>query len=243
MSYNTWDIYGQKKIGKWRLAAEVPVTSGKVAGVDYSAVSVAAEADWRINDPWEMQLRGGRAPGQPGSATTTVDKFKSYFFNPNYHVGMILFNYQLLNLSGYLGPNTLNNPSANASNLRSPYDNPITNATYLSWTGLLHADKWTFNTGILWAKANETAKASNGYYFNTWKREMEQIASPKDQGSSLGVEWDTGAAFQWDEYFLFRWDVGLLFPGDYFKFSNTAAGIDNATSTVFATSFRVGVNF
>jgi hypothetical protein len=243
MSYNTWDLYAQKKIGKWRLAAEVPITSGKVAGVDYSTVAVAAEADWRINDPWEMQLRGGRAPGQPDATSATVDKFKAYFFNPNYHIGNILFNYQLLNLSGYLGPNTLNNPNANASNLRSPFDNPITNATYLSWAGLLHADKWTFNTGLLWAKANETAKASDFSFYNSQKRQYEVRNSTKDQGSSLGVEWDTGAAFQWDEYFTFRLDLGLLFPGDYFKYSNTASNIDNATDTVFSAAFRVGVNF
>jgi hypothetical protein len=190
-----------------------------------------------------MQLRAGRVPGQPGISGTSPDKFKAYFFNPNYHIGMILFDYQLLNLSGYMGPNTLNNPNANQSNLRSPFDNPITNATYVSWAGLLHADKWTFNTGLLWAKANETCKASDGYCFNVWKREFEKVNSgTRDQGSSLGVEWDTGAAFQWDEYFTFRLDVGLLFPGDYFSYSNTAA-TDNATSTVFATAFRVGVNF
>jgi hypothetical protein len=245
LSYNTWDLYAQKKIGKWRLAAEVPITSGKVGGVDYSSVSVAAEADWRINDPWEMQLRGGRAPGQPGISGTTPDKFKTYFFNPNYHVGTILFNYNLLNMSGYLGPNTLNNPAANQSNLRSPFDNPITNATYISWTGLLHADKWTFNTGFLWAKANTTAKASDAYFFNTYKRQYEarNATYTKDQGSNLGFEWDTGAAFQWDEYFLFRLDLGLLFPGDYFKYSNSPNGNDNATDTVFAAVFRVGVNF
>jgi hypothetical protein len=243
MSYNTWDLYAQKKLGKLRLAAELPITSGKVAGVDYSTVAVAAEADWRINDPWEMQIRGGRAPGQAGTSSTTVNGFKAYFFNPNYKIGTILFNYQLLNLSGYMGPNTLNNPSANQSNLRSPFDNPITNATYLSWTGLLHADKWTFNTGLLWAKANQTAKASDAFFFNTYKREFEARNSPKDQGSSLGVEWDTGAAFQWDEYFMFRLDLGLLFPGDYFKYSNAVSGADNATDTVFATVFRVGVNF
>jgi hypothetical protein len=107
----------------------------------------------------------------------------------------------------------------------------------------LHADKWTFNTGLLWAKANQTAKASDAFFFNTYKREFEARNSPKDQGSSLGVEWDTGAAFQWDEYFMFRLDLGLLFPGDYFKYSNAVSGADNATDTVFATVFRVGVNF
>jgi hypothetical protein len=243
LSYNTWDLYAQKKVGKWRLGVELPIVSGKVSGIDYSTVAVAGEADWRINDPWEMQLRAGRAPGQPGTAGTTPDKYKAYFFNPNYHIGMILFDYQLLNLSGYMGPNTLNNPNANQSNLRSPFDNPITNATYVSWTGVLHADKWTFNTGLLWAKANETAKSGDAYFFNTWKREFEKKTTGSgDQGSSLGVEWDSGAAFQWDDYFTFRLDLGLLFPGDYFKFANTA-GVENATSTVFATAFRVGVNF
>ena len=247
LSYNTWDLYAIKKLGKWKLGAELPITSGKVAGVDYSAISVAGEANWRINDPWEMQFKLGRASGQPdvqanSSGGPAVDKYKAYYFNPNYHIGTIMFNYQLRNMSGYLGPNTLNNSAANQSNLTSAFDNPITNATYVSWEGLLHADKWTFDTGFVWAKAIESAKAGD-FYYNTWDRQFEQNISGKDQGSNLGFEWDLGAGFQWDEYFNTRVDLGMYFPGDFYKFANSSTVDSNSTSTVYAAIFRIGVNF
>ena len=61
------------------------------------------------------------------------------------------------------------------------------------------------------------------------------------QSSNLGLEWDAGAGFQWDDNFLFRLDLGLFFPGDFFKFSNTAT--ENATQTVFASVARIGITF
>lgn len=242
MAFNTWDIYAQKKLGKFRLAAEVPITNGQVDGINYSTVAVATEEDWRINDSWELQSRIGLAPGQPNEGSPSVgDSFKAYFFNPNYHIGTILFNYQLANLGGINGPNTLNNPNVNASNQASPFDNPITNAKYMSLGGVLHADKWTFNTAVIHAIAAQTA-VSGQYFFNTWKRQMEYDASG-NQGSSLGWEWDAGAAFQWDESFTFRWDLGIYFPGSYYAFSNSATGPGNATSTVLGSVFRVGIKF
>lgn len=242
MAFNTWDIYAQKKLGKFRLAAEVPITNGQIDGVSYSTVAVATEEDWRINDTWELQSRVGMAPGQSNEGGPNIsDSFKAYFFNPNYHIGTIMFNYQLANLGGLNGPNTLNNPNAAAANQASPFDNPITNAKYLSLAGVLHADKWTFNTGVVHAIAAQTAVAGQ-YFFNTWKRQMEYDQSG-NQGSSLGWEWDTGAAFQWDEYFTFRWDVGVYFPGSYYAFSNSATGPGNATGTVFGSVFHVGVKF
>jgi hypothetical protein len=241
-AFNIWDIYAKKKFGKLTLAAEAPIVSGQLAGIPYSTFAIATEADWRINDTWETQLKVGHVPGQPSSGSQGFNSFSAYYFNPNYRLGTIMFNYALQNLGGYGGPNTLNNPSAGSQNLGSPYDNPMTNVNYLSWMGLIHADKWTFDFGAIYAHAVQEAQAGN-YYYNQWNRVLDgRAVSPNNQGGSYGTEFDAGAGFQWDEYFIFKLDLAMFVPGDFYKFTNVA-GIENGTSTLYAAVFKIGVSF
>ncbi|HLE00212.1 MAG TPA: hypothetical protein VJB59_08135 [Bdellovibrionota bacterium] len=228
MNYNTWDLFGRKKLGKFTLAGEVPITTGHIGGVDYSSYAIAAEADWKLSEMWQIDLRAGHAPG-------SVDKV--FYFNPNYHLAMIMFNYQLANLSGL---QTLNNPAATPSLLASPYDNPIVNANYLSIKGHFKTDKWDFHATWAYAKAVHPAVAGQSF-FNTWTRNV--VVANTNQDSSLGWEMDYGALFQWDDNFQFGADIGFYFPGAFYKFSNAASGVENATNTVWATNFRAGVNF
>jgi hypothetical protein len=254
MNYNTWDIYAKKKLGKLSLGVEVPVVSGYVSGLSYSTWALAGEGNLKFNDTWELQTKLGHAPGQPNDAGPTPSSYKAYYFHPNYQVGLVMFNYQFAN---FHGPNTLNNQNANASNLVSPYDNPVTNANYLNLSGVMHADKWTFNAGVLIARANESCSGSAAYCWNTWERRMVK-QNQGDQSKALGWEMDYGAAFQYDEYFNFRLDTGLYFPGQYFAYANTPAGatVDNggtggttasptgnSLSMVWALVGRIGVNF
>ncbi|MDR3608003.1 MAG: hypothetical protein P4M08_11565 [Oligoflexia bacterium] len=240
-AFNTWDLYGKKKFGRLTLGAEIPIVSGQLAGIPYSAVSAVVEADWRINDTWETQVKGGHVPGQPSSGSASYNSFSAYYLNPNYRIGTIMFNYALQNLGGYTAPNTANNPNVNGQ-LGSPYDNPLTNVNYLSWMGLLHADKWTFDLGAIYAHATQEAQGGN-YYYNQWNRVLDaRQASPNSQGGSYGLEIDAGAGFQWDEYFLAKLDLAAFFPGDFYKFTNVS-GIENGTSTVLAAVIKVGVTF
>jgi hypothetical protein len=238
MAYNTWDIYGKKKLGKFTLAGELPIVNGSLGGGTYDTWAFAGEIDWRVSDSWDTALRLGHAPGQPGSQTPVSPDFKSFFFNPNYKLGLIMFNYQFAN---FAGPNTLNNPGVPVGALKSPYDNPITNANYINWAGAYHTDKWDFHTNWTFAKANETASASSAFNWNDWSRSYAPNGAGKDQGSWIGWEMDYGATFQWDDNFQFGLDFGLFFPGSFYKYSNTA--VDNQTDTVFATMARVGVSF
>jgi hypothetical protein len=169
---------------------------------------------------------------------STIDNYKAFYFNPNYHIAMIMFNYQLAN---FAGPQTQNNPTLNPSNLKSPYDNPIVDAQYVSLaTQIKPWEKWTFRPTFAYAVAPKTA-ANGQNFFNYWTRTVETNNSGKNQGSNLGWELDLGITFQWDEYFTFSFDNGVFFPGSFYAFSNTPQ--DNATSPVFASSVRIGVNF
>ncbi|MCM2276727.1 MAG: hypothetical protein NDJ89_01465 [Oligoflexia bacterium] len=237
-NYNTWDIYARKRLGDLTLAGEVPITSGTVGGMEYSSIAVAGEAEWRISDGWQTQLRAGHAPGQPSSGSANPDRYKAFFFNPNYRLGNIMFNYQLANFGGNTGTNTLDNPAASPAALLSPFDNPIVNATYVSLGGTFKTQKWAFNTGLIYAHASQAALAGE-YFLNTWKRKMELASS--NQGKNLGIEWDFGVAFQWDDFLQFRVDGGWFFPGNYYAFSNAAT--ENKTDSVFSTAARIGINF
>jgi len=97
-----------------------------------------------------------------------------------------------------------------------------------------------FSLELRLARANETFRADSAFSFNNTQRKYV-AGSGRDQGSSLGWEMDYGTSFQWDDSMQFGLDFGLFFPGEYFRFSNTAT--DNATDTVFAMVARVGVSF
>ena len=239
-SINTWtyDIYARKRFKEMSFGIEVPISSGSISGATYSALGVAAEMDWKPSDSLSFLLKAGYASGQSGSKSLNPDSFQAFYFNPNYHVGMIMFNYQLAN---FAGSQTLNNPT---NLLRSPYDNPIVNAVYGSLSAQIKpSDKWTFRPALIYAYAPNTAKSSDPYFYNYWSRTTYAGAvGAKNQGSGLGVEADLGFTFQWDEYFTFGLDTGLYFPGDFFKFSNVA-GADLPVHPIFASALKVGVNF
>jgi hypothetical protein len=234
MNFLTYDLFARKKLNTLTLGVEVPITSGTLAASTYSTFAVAGEADWKPSDSFEMMLKTGYAPGQDSSTSD----YKAFYFNPNYHIAMIMFNYQLAN---FAGPQTQNNPNLSRGSLASPYDNPIVDAQYLSLASHFKPwDKWTIRPNLAYAVAPKTAANGQSFY-NYWTRTMQVNQSGKSQGSSLGWEFDLGLTFQWDEYFQFSWDNGVFFPGSFYAFSNTPT--DNATSAVFATSVRVGVNF
>ncbi len=244
--YNTWDIFAKKRLGKLTLAGEAPIVSGEVGGLSYQTFALALEGDYKFSDTWEVNLKAGHAPGQPNLAQgQTLSTFNAFYFNPDYHIGMIMFNYQLANI-GQL--NVANSPGVNATNLHSPYDNPIEDANYAAITGMLHTDKWTFDAGLVYAAAPDTAATGYQFYNNRTRSYPGQAID--NQGSSLGWETDLGAAFQYDENFQFRLDLGLYLPGNFFAFSNAPQGgvagnapIENATSAVFGAVARVGVSF
>jgi hypothetical protein len=185
-------------------------------------------------------LKAGYSSGQSGSTSANLASIQSFYFNPNYHIGMIMFNYQLSNFSQFQNQN---NPNTLPNQLRSPYDNPIVNAIYTSVSAQIKpSDKWTLRPALIYAMAPMTAKSNQAYFYNYWSRTTSRFANgASNQSSSLGLEADFGITFQWDEYFTFALDTGLFFPGDFYAFSNLPA--DNPIHPIFASSLRIGVNF
>lgn len=238
MNFNTWDIYARKSFGKFSLGGELPITSGDVGGAEYSTYAVALETTFKANEAWDFYLKGGQAPGQPTSALAASDSYKAFYFHHNYKIAMIMFNYQLAN---FAGPNTQNDPTIAANNVTSIYDNPMTNANYLNFGGAFTTEKWKFRLNLAWAQARETAESGKAYFFNTWDRRYVANTLRKQQGESLGWEMDYGTTFNWDDTMQFMFDFGWFFPGDFYRFTNHST--DATPGSVFATTFKVGINF
>lgn len=246
-SYSIWDIYAKKKIGKFSFGIEVPVISGTLGpnGSKYKTYAIATETVLEASPRFNLQLKAGQAPGQPnvdifadnGATIRKIDSFRGFYFHPNYRLGLIMFNYQLANMAG---PNTDNDSSLESSK-RSVFDNPISNARYASLRANLFADKWSFYTQLIYAIANQAAEPNKQFY-NTWERRIRHGASNvQKQGKRLGIEFDWGTFFKWDDHFGVGADFGVLFPGEFYKFSNSAH--HNLTRKVFAATLKAGVTF
>ena len=237
MNFTTWDIYAKKKFGNFSIGGEVPVITGELGGASYQTSALVAESKYKFNETWDFNLDFGQMPGQPNAGTaTSADIFRAFYANPAYRKGFIMFQYQLAN---FQGPNTQNNSSVTSANLRSPWDNPMTNTRYLSLGLGARTNKWRFHADYLFASALEAASAGSTY-FNSWERRFYANAA-KDQAKGMGWEMDYGLTFDWDDHFQFGFDFGWFFPGAYYKFSNTAT--DNNTDAVFGTVLKAGVTF
>jgi hypothetical protein len=241
LNYWVYDLYARKRLNQFTFGIEIPIAQGKASGVDYQGLGLATEVDWKASDSLSLMLKAGYASGQQsGTASANLSKVQSFYFNPNYHIGMIMFNYQL---SNFAQNQTNNNPTTGPGALRSPYDNPIVNAAYLALSAQIKpSDKWTLRPALIYAAAPNTAKSDSGYFYNYWTRTTRAFApGANNQGSSLGIEADLGISFQWDEFFTFALDTGMFFPGSFYAFSNLAS--NNPVHSIFATSLRVGVSF
>lgn len=236
-AYNVWDFYASKRFGDLELKTEIPIVSGSISGTNYSAFSAALEANWSISKSWAAGLKTGYASGQSNISTATPGTFKAFNFNPNYNIAMIMFNYQPRSFSG---PTTLNNNGTSQLSMRSPFDNPITNALYIATDGSYRVDKWEFRLNWAYAQALNVA-APGANFYNSWDNQFYAFGGSAAQSKSIGWEIDWGTTFFWDDAIRFDFDFGWYFPGSFFRFSNTAN--ENNVSNVFGFLLRAGIEF
>lgn len=237
-NYNTWSIFAKKTVGRFALSAEAPVVSGNVGPAAYNTWAIATEVEVKATEIFTARVRAGKAPGQPSRGNNTPDAYRAYYFHPDYRLGRIMFNYQLMNIAG---PQTTNGGAA-ATSLSSPYDAPIVNANYLALGGDFQVGRWTLGGGFAMASANETAKASEAFFFNhSQRRYVAYTTGSGDQSSSLGWEMDYGATLKLDDYVRIGLDLGFYFPGAFYQFSNTATA--NPTDMVFGMVGKLGISF
>jgi hypothetical protein len=227
-AYNMFDFYATKKAGILNFSAEVPLVSGTIAGTDYSAVSGVVKVSAKTSEHWLFNLNLGNASGQGvGQAGTTPTQFSAFYFHPDYRPGLILFNYNFRNIVTGAG---------------SPYDNPVTNAKFVTLDADYTTGKWSHDFTFIYAIADQVADGVAGNtYFNSGDGHYETEVGGQAQDKGLGFEVDYGLGYQWDESIRFGLDLGLYLPGKYYAFSNSA--VANTQSAVFASNLNVMVNF
>ncbi len=225
--YNLWDFYVKKKAGIFTFAAEVPLASGLVASRTYSSMAGVVNASAAVSDRWTLKLNAGSANGQANgsTATTGADRLTAFAFHPDYRPGLILFNYNLQNLSTGSG---------------SYYQQPITNARFLAFSGEYSSGKFSQEVLALFAFADQAADGTNAF-FNTQLGRYETATASTAQEKNLGFEVDYGIGYDWDEFTRFGVDVGLYFPGAYYNFSNN--GGPNSRGAVFGSRLSMMVRF
>ena len=227
-AYNIYDFYAKKKTGSITISAEVPLASGLVANNNFSSVSGALKAVDQLSEHWALNLDLGLASGQDnGTAGSPPNKLTAFYFHPDYRPGLILFNYNFHNIVNGTG---------------STYDNPVTNAKFLTFGAQYESGKWKHDLLALYAVADKKADGVAGnVYFNSVDRHYETENGNKPQDGGLGVEFDYGIGYQWDESIRFGLDLGIYVPGKFYDFNNT--GTPNTHSTVFASNLNLLVKF
>ncbi|MBS1959665.1 MAG: hypothetical protein JST80_09360 [Bdellovibrionales bacterium] len=226
-AYNVWDFYARKNAGAFTLAAEVPLVTGSVGGQDYSTVAGAAKVDIKLSEKWKTKFNFGMANGQGNTSTVNGTKLTAFYFHPDYRPGLVMFNYNLQNLS---------------DGVKSPYDNPVTNATFFSAAIDYASGKWSHELLGLFASADKTADGVSAFYFNNNSHTYQANAAGAAQEKGLGFEIDYSLGYEWDEAMQLGLNMGLYFPGNYYKFANDAVNTNNL-STIFGSSVNVRVMF
>ncbi len=253
ISYNIYDFYAKKRMGRYSLGGELPLFSGSLGAIDgakefdYKSYALILEANY-TSDLWDLGLKFGHVPGQPSSSASAGQTagqvvntlpagdttFRAVYLNKDYGLGLIMFHYNLYGLSN-------NNPDTKANaGLRAPYGAPIVNANYAAFLPQMKFDKWTLKGGIILGYANEAASASKNFFNYNQRRFYNAIGN---QSKFLGKEFDFGISFKWDENFLLAWDLGMWFPGEYYAFSNNNALKQFDMSMMFASQVRAGISF
>jgi len=229
-AYNVWDFYLKKKSGIVTVTAEVPIVTGLVANNPYSAVAGAVKVDTALDDHWKLRVNAGLAPGQGTipAAGTPASSYTAFNFHPDYRPGLLMFNYNYRNFS---------------DKSLSPYNDPVSNAEFISLGFDYNAAKWTHGMKWLYAVASKVADATVGgaYYNNMDGYYKANNAGAVAQAKGLGSEIDYSLGYDWDESLKLGLTMGLYFPGNFYLFNNSAT--PNVTKTVFGSGLNLLVKF
>ena len=228
-SVKVTDIYLRKTWDKFDISVEVPLMFGDLGkttaggpNVSYSTKAILAQTNYRPSDSWTVGLDGGHVNGHDGSSS----KFGALYLNPNYQVANLLYRYN----TNAIGPNGTDG---------SVYDSYITNSMYLKLRSSYNADKWIFDTAIIYAKALEVASAGQSSYNHT---KNKLFVANTTQSDDLGTEIDLNATYKWNNEISLGAGLGYLITGDYFGYTNSTT-VKNETKNSMLLQVNTSVTF
>jgi hypothetical protein len=223
------DLFYKRNWQRFYFNAEVSLLSGKIGYVydtttksDVKASSYIFESGLKLSERWDLGLQGGIITGDDGAS----DKFEGMYLNPNYQIAEIMFRYNLRALG-------------NSSSNQNLYDSAISNANFLKFHAHYKKGAWTWNLAYIWAKARETATASQRAYHHD---QHYAFTSTQNQKDDLGQEFDLTFDYQWNPNLVLTGVVAYFMPGDYYKFTNDSTNNISLKSQL-ATGFRLNLSF
>ncbi len=222
------DLYLKKQFNKFGFAFEVPILRGKLGNpaddqvpVKYRARAFIVESSYELNSNWKLGALFGNVSGHNGGTR----EYEAMYLNPNYQVANILFRY---NMMAVADPDNYN-----------IYDSYITNTKYLVIRGDYSSDLWVWRNSLIYAVANQAAKAGGEAYNHT---KNKHFTATQNQSDKLGVEVDTGFDYRWNKEITLGGTFGYLFTGDYFAFTNDQEIAQKAKNS-YMFQFNAMINF
>lgn len=211
------DIYFKKAFGPFSFSIEIPLLSGDIGHLyaanqdaSYSAKAFVTESVFHLSPSWKLGLNAGKVSGHGGSQAS----FDAMYLNPNYQVANIMFRY---------------NMAAVGDNTQNLWDSYITNATYAKVFAEYSTDKWKLNGAFIWAIAEESADAGKSSFNHT---NNKIFTATTTQSDDYGQEVDVNFDYYWNKETLFGAAFGYHFVGDYFKYTNDSAVVNNTKNTL-----------
>lgn len=184
------------------------------------ALGLAGEFEARYQPlDLSLELKLGLATGDADSDDETLYRFR---FDPNYRVGLILFDHYLpavarQNVAGIFDPDQSGYPPRGTDGLLM--DGGVENALYIN-PRLLYGDEDGFLAGLgfLWAKADQPI--ADLYRSFTQGGTLVGINGRNPASDDLGVELDAAAQYRFtmvEELMLeLKGEYGIFFPGEAF---------------------------
>jgi hypothetical protein len=220
------DFYLKKIFNKADVTLEFPLFSGSLGHVadattntSYNAKAIILQSNYKHNDNWVYGFDAGQVSGNQGDANT----YRATYLNPNYQVANLLFKY---------------NFGAMSDKNQSVYDSYITNARYFKLRSTYNAEKWTFDSAIIYALAMETATAGSKAFNHVTGKFFDANYT---QSNALGTEIDMNAKYRWNNEVSISSGLGYLITGDYFAFTNTAT--PNASKSSLLLQINTAISF
>ena len=221
-------LFFRKKFRTFDFGLEIPLIGGEIGNAfddktKYKAKAILFESSYKVNQSFTLNLYAGKVDGDSGSGSN----FEAMYLNPNYHIANLLFRYNLRAVSRPTG-----------TNARNVYDSYIHNATFLKFGMTYQTGRWFWDTAVIWAKAQQVAKAGKFAYNHLTNKRFLANFSQKDD---LGYEVDVNFNYQWNNEISIRGAFGYLETGGYFGYTNSDS--ENVVDSSFVVQLNTAVTF